>query len=73
MTPPPATKRAIIVASDGLWDILTPAQVRAVVFSAHLLGDAAAAAASLMEAATEAGKRLFGTDYDNITLVVAYV
>lgn len=73
VTPPPATKRAIVVASDGLWDILTPAQVRAVVFSAHLLGDAAAAAAALMEAATEAGTRLFGTDYDNITLVVIYV
>jgi len=69
----PAGARAIVIASDGLWDILTPAQVRAVIFSAHLLGDAAAAAAALMETATEAGKRLFGTDYDNITLVVVYV
>jgi len=73
VTPPPAAKRAIVVASDGLWDILTPAQVRAVVFSDHLLGDASAAATALMAAANEAGTRLFGTDYDNITLVVIYV
>ena len=70
VTPPPARTRVVVIASDGLWDILTPAEVRAIVERADL--NAEAAATALMAAANEAGTRLFGTDYDNITLVIAY-
>ena len=68
--PPPARTRVVVVASDGLWDILTPAEVQTIVRRDDC--DPEAAATALMAAANEAGTRLFGTDYDNITLVVAY-
>jgi len=68
---PAAAGKVIVVASDGLWDILTPAEVQAIVIRPDR--DPVAAAAALMAAAEAAGSRLFGTDYDNITLVVIYV
>ena len=59
VTPPPTKTRAVVVASSGVFDRLTPEQVRAVVFSDHLLGDAAAAADALLKAAEEAHERLY--------------
>ena len=74
--PPPAgTTRAIVVASDGLWDALLPEEVRALVRRPEFLDtqDAAAATAALMAIALRHGIELFGTDHDNVTAVVVYM
>lgn len=59
VTPPPAKTRVVVVASSNFFYRLTPEQVRAVVFSDHLLGDAPAAADALLKAAEEAQKRVY--------------
>ncbi len=73
--PPKAgTTRAIVVASDGLWDALLPEEVRAIVRHPEFLAtqNAEAATAALMAAAQRHGIELFGTDHDNVTAVVIY-
>jgi serine/threonine protein phosphatase PrpC len=74
--PPKAgTTRAIVVASDGLWDALLPEEVQALVRRPEFLDtqDAAAATTALMASALKKGIELFGTDHDNVTAVVVYV
>lgn len=75
--PPPAagSVRAIVVASDGLWDVMLPEEVRALVRRPEFLAtqDADAATAALMATALRCGIELFGTDHDNVTAVVVYV
>ena len=69
------TVRAIVVASDGLWDAMLPEEVRAIVRQPEFLStqDADAAVAALMAAALKKGIELFGTDHDNVTAVVVYI
>jgi serine/threonine protein phosphatase PrpC len=66
--------RAIVVASDGLWDALLPEEVRAIVRNPEFMAtqDAEAATAALMAVALKKGIELFGTDHDNVTAVVVY-
>ena len=73
--PAPGTVRAVVIASDGLWDAMLPEEVRAIVRKPEFLAtqDADAAIAALMAAALAKGAELFGTDYDNVTAVVVYV
>ena len=73
--PPPAagTVRAIVMASDGLWDAMLYESVAAIVRRPDLLGDAEGATKVLMSVALETARRCFGTHIDNITAVVVYV
>jgi serine/threonine protein phosphatase PrpC len=61
------------MASDGLWDSVQFAEVCAVVRQPDLLGNATAATAAVMELGLKAGKRIYGNNVDNITVVVVYV
>ena len=67
--------RAVVVASDGLWDAVHYDEVRDVVRRADLLGNAAAATAALLEFGINMSKARFGgaAAHDNITVVVAYI
>jgi serine/threonine protein phosphatase PrpC len=65
--------RAIVMASDGLWDAMQYAEVGAIVRRPDLIGNAEAATKALMVVALETARRLFGTNCDNITAVVVYV
>ena len=71
--PAPVGTRAIVLASDGLWDCLQYDEVRAIVRRPDLIRNAAAAATALMEAGLAAGQRIYGPSCDNITVVVVYV
>ena len=73
--PPVGTTRAVVIASDGLWDAMLPEEVRAIVRRPEFLAtqDAEGASAALMAAALRCGIELFGTDHDNVTAVVVYV
>ena len=73
--PAPGTVRAVVVASDGLWDVLLPAEVSTIVRRPEFLAsqDADAAVAALMAAALKKGIDLFGTNHDNVTAIVVYV
>jgi serine/threonine protein phosphatase PrpC len=73
--PAAGVTRAVVVASDGLWDAVHYDEVRAVVRRADLLGNAAAATAALLEFGITMSKKRFGcaAAHDNITVVVAYV
>ncbi len=73
--PAAGVTRAVVVASDGLWDAVHYDEVRAVVRRADLLGNAAAATAALLEFGIAMSKKRFGcaAAHDNITVVVAYV
>jgi len=73
--PPPAagTTRAIVVASDGLWDCLQYAEVCVIVRRPDLIGNAEAATTELVAAALAAGERIYGSTCDNITAIVVYV
>ena len=72
---PPAEDviRAIVLASDGLWDAMQYAEVGAVVRDPAVLGNAEAATAALMAAALAANDKHFGDNADNITAVVVYM
>ena len=70
--PAPGVIRAIVLASDGLWDGMKYDEVRAIVRKPELLGKAEEATAALMEAALAANAKLFGTNTDNVTVVVVY-
>jgi serine/threonine protein phosphatase PrpC len=66
--------RAVVWASDGLWDLLPYADVGAVVRREDLLGNAEAAAAALLELAKERTRAAFGGALgDNITVGVSYI
>ena len=71
--PAPGTVRAIVMASDGLWDAMLYETVGAIVRRPDLLGDAEGATKVLMTVALETARRCFGTHIDNITAVVVYV
>ncbi len=73
--PAAGVTRAVVVASDGLWDAVHYDEVRAIVRRAELLGNAAAATAALLEFGIAMSKKRFGcaAAHDNITVVVAYV
>jgi len=73
--PAAGVTRAVVVASDGLWDAVHYDEVRDVVRRADLLGNAAAATAALLEFGIAMSKKRFGCTaaHDNITVVVAYV
>jgi serine/threonine protein phosphatase PrpC len=72
--PPPAgVVRAIVMASDGLWDAMQYAEVRDIVRNPAHLGNAEAATTALMEAALAAGATHFGSNSDNVTVIVVYV
>lgn len=74
VAPPPAgTIRAIVLASDGLWNVLRKVTVRRIVRRPDLIGNAHAAADVLMGTALSVGHALYGADLDNITVVVVYV
>jgi serine/threonine protein phosphatase PrpC len=72
---PPAqgVTRAIVMASDGLWDAMKYEEVCAVVRAPEVLGNAEAATAALMAAAAAANAKHFGSSADNITAVVVYL
>jgi serine/threonine protein phosphatase PrpC len=71
---PPAAgvTRAIVLASDGLWDAMKYEEVRAIVRKPELLGNAEAATGALMEAALAKNAAIFGASTDNVTAVVVY-
>lgn len=86
--PPPALQentqmRAVVWASDGMWDLLPYADVGAVVRRAEFVvrgddgqivaGRAAEAAAALLELAKERTRAAFGSLGDNITVGVSYI
>jgi serine/threonine protein phosphatase PrpC len=72
--PPAATVRAIVIASDGLWDVMKYEEIGAMVRSPTFLEsrDGAAAASALLAAALSAGRVLFGPMQDNTTIAVLY-
>lgn len=73
--PPPAAgqTRAIVVASDGLWDAVQHHEVRDLVRRPDLLGNAAAATAALLTWGLEKARGHFGSNVDNIAVSVTYV
>ena len=72
---PEATKtRAVVWASDGMWDLVPARDVAAVVRRADLVGKPEAAAAALLDLAKERTRAAFGGALgDNITVGVTYV
>ena len=77
VVPPPREGciRAFVVATDGLWDVLTDDQIGAIVRNPHFLEkrDSSEASLELMKAAQIAGRALHGVRTDNIALVVMYL
>jgi len=71
--PKPGVTRAIVLASDGLWDVMQFAEVRGIVRNPEVLGNAEAATAALMAAVNTAATRHFGSNGDNVTALVVYV
>ena len=73
--PAAGVTRALVVASDGLWDACQYAAVGEIVRRPDLLGDAPAAAAALLEYGLRTSKQVFGgvAAHDNITVAVAYI
>ena len=66
--------RAVVWASDGMWDLVPPAVVGELVRRADLLGKPEAAAAALLELTKERTRKAFGGVLgDNITVGVTYI
>ena len=75
--PPPAagSTRAVVIASDGLWDVMAYDAIGAIVRNPAYMDskDATAAAEALMAVAIPTGRSLFGPYQDNTTIVVVYL
>ena len=67
------TRTAIIVASDGLWDIFPLADAYTVVGRPELFGNAQAAADELLRLGLERGHAAWGPVIDNITIAVIFI
>ncbi len=66
--------RAVVWASDGMWDLVPPADVGALVRREDLLGNPEAASAALLELTKERTRAAFGGALgDNITVGVTYI
>jgi len=70
---PPAGIRAIVMASDGMWDTIQYAEVGEIVTRPDLVGNAEAAANALMELSMALTIKHFKSLGDNITIVVIYI
>ena len=78
VTAPPLTStespRAVVIASDGVWDIMQYAEIGEIVHRTDLVGNAEAAAHAILGATLEKQKELLGaTGGDNATVIVVYV
>jgi serine/threonine protein phosphatase PrpC len=73
--PVAGTQRVILIASDGLWDCMTDAEISAILRDPKYLDckDATGASKALMEATLTKGYSCFGEHQDNTTLIVIYV
>ena len=73
--PTEGVTRAIVMASDGLWDVALDNAIGAIVRDPVYLDsrDSAGATAALMDLALDSGRKLFGPHVDNISIVVAYI
>ena len=71
--PPPTGMRAIVLATDGMWDVMHYADVRTIVRRPDLLGNAEAATAALMEKVHEVSKQIPALGGDDVTIVVVYM
>ena len=73
--PPPVagTTRAIVLASDGLWDCMHYSEVRAIVRNPECLGNAELAADRLLATANAHATSRFGGSSDDISIIVVYV
>ena len=75
LTAPPLTEgtRAIVMASDGVWDTSQYAEIGAIVRRPDLIGNASAAAAAIMAEALDKQRTLLGGYGDNATVIVVYI
>lgn len=76
LTAPPLTEgrtRAIVMASDGVWDTSHYAEIGAIVSRPDLIGNAEAAAAAILAEALAKQSALLGGYGDNATVIVVYV
>jgi hypothetical protein len=73
--PAPAVVRAVVIATDGLWDVMTDTDIGTIVRRPAFLEsrNAQAAADILLESALVSGRKLFGQNQDNTTVVVLYL
>jgi hypothetical protein len=67
------TRSAIILASDGLWDIFPLADAYTIVGRSDLFGNADAAADELLRLGMERGHAAWGPVIDNITITVIFI
>jgi serine/threonine protein phosphatase PrpC len=69
------TVRAVVIASDGLWDGLQDVEIGAIVRRKEFLENrnAYGAAQALVSAGLVAGRRMFGENQDNTTVIVLYL
>jgi hypothetical protein len=67
------TRSAIILASDGLWDIFPLADAYTIVGRSDLFGNADAAADELLRLGMERGHAAWGPVIDNITVTVIFI
>jgi len=72
-SPVAGTTRAIVMASDGLWDCMHYSEVRAIVRHPECLVNAELAADRLLAAADAHAASRFGGGRDDISFIVVYV
>lgn len=65
--------RAIVLASDGLWDAMHYSEVCMIVRNPEYIGNAELAAERLLDACLIKGNRLFGSSQDNVAVIVIYI
>lgn len=70
--PSPGVTRTFVLASDGLWDVLAPEVVGAIIHN-FKDGEPQESVKALIATAKERGEAYFGTDGDNICVVVVRV
>lgn len=67
------TTRAIVMASDGLWDCMHYGEIKDIVRNPECLGNAELAADRLLVAAKTQTAQHFGKHYDDISFIVIYL
>ena len=65
--------RVVVMASDGLWDGSTYEEIGRIVMNPDTIGKAEVAANELLALALANNARIFGSDCDDVTILVVYI
>ena len=73
LPPKIGSTRAIVMGSDGMWDVMHDSKIYDIVRHPEIIGNASMATRCIMESTIRETEKVNGNNGDNITVVVIYI